>query len=310
MSDPSRERPPRGAPFLDGILPPITTPFDGADEVDVDALRRNLERYEAVDLAGYVVFGSNGEAVHLDATERAQVLRTVRSATRKTVVAGVNALSTRMAVDEAARVADLGADAALVITPYFYKGAMDHGALHAFFAEVAAAAQLPILAYDVPQNTGVVVPPETRAALADVPRIIGIKDSSGDLPRMTETLARCPDSFRVLVGNAGILVDALYAGAAGAILAVACLCPEACTAIHRACREGAFDEARALHDRLAPVGRMVTAELGVAGLKAALDLAGFSGGAPRAPLQPLTRPAHGRLRRTLAESGFFPELGA
>ncbi len=293
---------------LAGILPPITTPFDSRGELDLAALARNIERYNASGIVGYVVFGSNGEAVHLTADEQLQVLRVVRqhAAPGLTVVAGINQLSTRGAITAIAQAADVGVDAALVITPYFYKGAMQQDVLRAFFLEVAAASPLPLLVYNVPQNTGVVIEPVTLAELATHPKIVGVKDSSGNFAALAETLRLVPSSWNVLVGNAGILYPALAMGARGAILAVACLAPSACAELYAAVQLGDTARAQALQQQLAPIAHLVTAGLGVSGLKAALDRCGWFGGLPRRPLLPLTPEQLVHLDATLSASG--PEI--
>jgi 4-hydroxy-2-oxoglutarate aldolase len=294
---------------LSGVLPPITTPFDERGDLDLDALARNVERYEEAGLAGYVAFGSNGEAVHLTAAERRQVLATVREAApQRKLVAGVNELSTRAATAAVRQAADAGADAALVITPYFYKAAMSQDLLRGFFLEVAAASPLPLLVYNVPQNTGVVIEPRTVAALADHLNVAGVKDSAGNLATLAETVRLAPRDFTVLVGSAGIFYPALAMGAAGAVLAVACVAPRACVELHQAVAAGDHPRARDLQQRLAPLARMVTSELGISGLKAALDLAGFHGGPPRAPLRPLGGADRRRLAAEMKRSGFFAEL--
>jgi len=270
---------------LAGIFPPLTTPFDAAGNIDSGALERNLEHYETVGLGGYLVFGSNGEAVHLDEDERRRVLEIVRGATAKTVIAGVNALATREAILQTRQAADAGADAVLVITPYFYRGAMTQEVLREFFVEVADVSSLPVLIYNVPQNTGVTLRPATIAGLAGHERIAGVKDSSGDFSALGETLRLVPHDFRVLVGHAGILYPGLCAGAAGAVLAVACVAPEICVELVQTVARADHDRARELQNRVAPLARMVTIELGVGGLKAAMDLRGLAGGRPRSPLK-------------------------
>jgi len=291
-----------------GILPPITTPFDDRGDVDLDALARNIERYNAVDLGGFVAFGSNGEAAHLSAEEQHAVLATVRrhAAPGRLLVAGINQLSTRAASDAIARAADVGADAALVLTPYFYKGAMTQDVLRTFFLDLAETSPLPILLYNVPQNTGVVLASRTIGELSTHPRIIGVKDSAGNLGALCETLRLVDEGFTVLVGNAGILYPALMMGAHGAVLAVACLAPEICVAIQRAAERGSHKRARELQQRLSPLGHLVTADLGVAGLKASLDLAGWAGRLPRRPLLGIGEADRRRLQEAMRQSGFFP----
>ncbi len=297
---------------LSGILPPITTPFDAAGALDLGALAADVERYNDAGLAGYLAFGSNGEAVHLTDAERRRLLEALRRAAApgRVVVAGVNEQSTAAAVEATRQAADCGADAVLVITPYFYKSAMTQGVLRRFFTDVAEASPLPVLAYNIPQNTGVTIAPRTLAELAEHPNLVGVKDSSGNQGALSETLRRVPDDFTVMVGNAGILYPALAMGAAGGILAVACIAPEACVDLYRAVVAGDHQVARELQNRLAPLAGMVTAELGIPGLKAAADLAGFAGGPPRAPLRPIGAEQRDRLVAAMRASGFFDRLVA
>ena len=290
---------------ISGILPPLTTPFDPVGKLDLGALVRNVRRYNSADLAGYVAFGSNGEAVHLSEEERRQVLVALREAAApgRLLVAGVNEQSTRAAIAATRQAADCGVDAMLVITPYFYTSAMTQEALLRFFLAVADDSPRPVLAYNIPQNTGVTIAPATLARLAKHPNILGVKDSSGNLGALSDTLRLTPDDFVVLVGNAGILYPALMMGASGGILAVACVAPEACIELFQRSSVGDHEACRDLQHRLAPLSSLVTAELGIPGLKVACDLAGFEGGSPRAPLLPVVE-ERDRIARVLAETGF------
>jgi 4-hydroxy-2-oxoglutarate aldolase len=295
---------------LNGILPPLTTPFDGGGNVDYEALRANVERYNEAGLAGYVALGSNGEAVHLTQDERSGVIETIRrhASPAHTVIAGVNEFSTRAAINGARNASAAGADAALVITPYFYKSQMTQGLLAAFFAEVADASPIPVLVYNVPQNTGVVIEPATIAKLAAHGNIIGVKDSSGNMGAICETLRLAPAGFKVMVGNGGILYPSLLMGAAGAILGVACAAPRACVEVYEAARAGDHARARELQNRLSPLSHIVTAGLGVPGLKAAMDMTGLMGGAARAPLMPLSDSDAARVKAVVRGTGLFPDF--
>jgi 4-hydroxy-2-oxoglutarate aldolase len=293
-----------------GILPPVTTPFDADGAVDYQALRHNLARYNETGLAGYVALGSNGEAVHLTLDEQTRVIETIKQAARpdQTIIAGVNEMSTRTAIAATRRAADVGADVALVITPYFYKSRMTQAALAHHFIAVADASPLPVFMYNVPQNTGVVIEPATIAGLAEHPNIAGVKDSSGNFGALAETLRRAPAGFKVMVGNGGILYPALLMGAAGAILAVACAAPRACVELYNATLAGDHGLARDLQNRLAPLSQTVTAGLGVAALKTAMGLNGFVGGHPRAPLVPLDETEGAHVRAVMRDTGLFPEM--
>jgi 4-hydroxy-2-oxoglutarate aldolase len=295
---------------LNGILPPLITPFDRQERVDFDALTENIARYNETGLAGYVALGSNGEAVHLSSDERRRVITTIKQAAAPglTVVAGVNELSTHAAIAAAREATDAGADCVLVITPYFYKSSMTSDALSRHFRQVADNSPVPVLIYNVPQNTGVVIDSATIAELAAHENIIGVKDSSGNFGAISETIRRAPETFSVMTGNGGILYPSLLMGARGAILGVACAAPRACVEIYAAVERSDHARARELQMRLAPVSHILTAGLGVAGLKAAMDRIGYRGGEPRAPLAPVTLSDRERIETVMRESGLFPEL--
>jgi len=297
---------------LTGVLPPIPTPFDEVGNLDLDALTQNILELNATGLAGYVVMGSNGEAVHLSQQERAAVIETARRAAdqgpARIVVAGVNEHSTWAAIDATEQAAELGADAALVVTPYFYKNAMSQAALSAHFLEVADASPLPLIIYNVPANTGVVIDSDTIASLSRHENIIGVKDSAGNMAAIAATIAAAIEGFAVLCGNAGIFYPALAMGAAGGVLAVACIAPSACVELFNAAKSGNNARACELQRKIAPVSRVITAGMGVPGLKAALGLAGYKGGYPRRPLLPLTETDKLKIRQVMIESGLFPAL--
>lgn len=295
---------------LSGILPPITTPFNARREVDYDALASNIARYNETGLAGYVALGSNGEAVHLTADERRRVVETVRRAatSEHTIIGGVNELSTRAAIESSRAAADCGADAVLVVTPYYYKSRMTQEALTHHFTAVAEHSPVPVLLYNFPQSTGIVIESATIAELAAHQNIIGLKDSAGNMGALAETVRLAPPSFAVMTGNGGILYPSLAMGAIGAILAVACAAPRPCVELYEAARAGDHQRARELQNRIAPLSQMVTASLSVPGLKAAMDLLGFAGGFPRAPLSPVSDSDRERIRTVIRNTGLFAEI--
>ncbi|HST21193.1 MAG TPA: dihydrodipicolinate synthase family protein [Blastocatellia bacterium] len=295
---------------FNGIFPPLTTPFDAEGNVDYEGLKQNIAQYNDTGLRGYVALGSNGEAVHLSADERVRVIETIKqSATSShTIIAGVNEFSTRAAIDSARRVADAGADAALVITPYFYKSHMTSSALADHFTAVADNSPIPVLVYNVPQNTGVVIDSATIAALGEHQNISGVKDSSGNFGAIAETISRAPQGFQVMTGNGAILYPSLLMNAVGAILAIACAAPHVCVDLYDAVQSGDHAKARELQTRIAPLSHIVTAGLGVAALKAAMDINGYIGGRVRAPLAQLSENDKERVRDVMRKTGLFPEI--
>jgi 4-hydroxy-2-oxoglutarate aldolase len=296
---------------LGGIIPPLSTPFDERGDVDTVALAENVASYNGVGFPGYLAFGSTGEAVHLTAAERLRVFETIRKAAApgRFVIGGVNEQSTRGAVEAARIIAGAGADAVLVITPYFYKGAMTQESLSRHFIAVADAAPVPILIYNIPQNTGVVMEPATVAALAQHPNIVGIKDSAGNMIAISNTISLVPSSFAVFSGNGSILYPALMMGATGGVLGVSCVAPAACVELYEAARRGDHPRARELQNRLSALSQLLTATFGVPGLKAGLDFAGLRGGPPRSPLIPVSDAVREKIRSAMRESGLFPDLG-
>jgi len=287
-----------------GVYPPIATPFDDQGCLHVGALTANIRKWEDTGLDGYVVAGSNGESVLLEPEEIAQALRTVRQAasSHKLVIAGTGCQSTSATIRLTQAAAEAGADVALVIPPYFYTGQMTESALLCHYEAVADASPIPILIYNVPQNTHLNIAPETVARLAHHEKIVGLKDSAGNIGQIVDLMRLCPPDFDVLIGNAPAFLAGLQAGAVGGILALANVAPRECVSIWELASQGRFAEARELHSRLMPVGRAVTTGYGVPGLKAAMDQLGYYGGAPRPPLLPVTEAAREALRKILVEA--------
>jgi 4-hydroxy-2-oxoglutarate aldolase len=292
---------------LRGILLPFPTPFDEDQRVQTYALRSNIEKWTGVD--GYVALGSTGERAHLDERECLEVIEAAREVVpeRMAFVVGAGQQGTRATAYEVRRFAAAGADAVLVITPHFYRGAMTQDALAGHYVAVADAATVPVILYSMPEFTGVTLAPETVARLSEHENIIGIKDSSGDLINLTETLRLVPEDFAVMTGNGALLYAALGAGATGAILAVGCVAPRLCVDIYRAVEEGDDRRAREMQRRLTPLARAVTVRYGIGGLKAALDLLGFAGGEVRAPLKGVSEDARREIARLLEEAGLSGE---
>ena len=272
---------------LRGILLPITTPFSSSEELDTKGLASNLKRWSDTGVDGYVILGSTGERVNLDETEYLRVIETARRAVPEelTFIAGAGQQSTRGTIKEIERAAGAGAEAVLVITPGFYKSAITQEALVEYYRAVADAARVPVILYSMPDLTGIKIEPETAARLSEHQNIIGMKDSSADIVKFAETVRQVPGDFAMMIGNGPVFSEALQAGARGGILAVGCAAPKLCMEIYQAVVAGNIDRAKGLQARLTPLARAVTKTYGIGGLKVAMELAGFVGGAVRAPLR-------------------------
>ena len=173
----------------------------------------------------------------------------------------------------------------LVITPSFYKSAITQDALVRHYLAVADASPVPVILYSMPDLTGIKIEPETTVRLSEHGNIIGMKDSSADVPKFAEVVRLVPEDFAVLIGNGTVLCEALQAGARGGILAVGCVVPKLCIEIYHAVKAGDINHAKILQETLTPLARAVTKTYGIGGLKTAMEMAGFIGGSVRAPLQ-------------------------
>lgn len=289
---------------LRGILLPTTTPFDSDGQILTSAIRANLQQWSTTGVIGFVVLGSTGERVHLDEREYLQVIEHSRAAARddSVFVVGAGQQSTRGTIDEVRKASKAGADAVLVITPHYYRSAINQQTLVSYYMAVADASPVPLLLYSMPALTGVKIEAETIARLSGHANIVGVKDSSNDMAGFSETIRLCPDDFAVLTGNGTVLLDALRAGATGGILAVGCVVPEVCVEIFRALRDGDNERASALQSKLTPLATAVTTKFGIGGLKTGLELAGYQGGVVRAPLQMPDQNAHDEIAALLKGS--------
>lgn len=289
---------------LRGIFPPAVTPFDDRGEIDEGCFRANLERYVEAGLSGVVVAGSTGEAPYLTERERLRLIEVAREVVKppQLVIAGTGLESTRETVRLSREAVARGADALLVVTPNYYKARMDSAALTAHYRVLADEVERPVIIYSIPQFTGIHLTVETIASLSRHPNIAGLKESSGDLKFVRSILRKASPRFRVLVGSVLILLEGLRAGAAGAVLGQACFAPELCVGVYEAFRRRQLTQARALQKRLLPLAQKIAIPYGVSGVKAALDLSGYSGGAPRSPLVPLKPAARRAVAAALNEA--------
>jgi len=286
---------------LSGIYAALTTPFAADGAVSLADLKYNIERYNRTGLAGYVVLGSTGESVLLSRAEMDTILIAAKEAagSGKRLIAGTGAESTAETIDRTQRAAELGYEFALVKTPYYYKPVYKPEVFIAHYRRVADASPIPILLYSVPQFTGVALEAPEVAAIAEHRNIAGMKESSGNVQRVTEIIGATPRAFHTLVGSAPTLLASLAVGARGAILALASALPERCVALYELVRHGQLDEAREAQEALMKASKRILSEAGIAGIKFVMDQRGYRGGLPRLPLLPLSDPAKQRILELL-----------
>ncbi len=279
----------------------MPTVFSADGRVDTRAIRANVKYWMTTDLIGVLVLGSNGEAPMLDDDECVEVVEAARAEmpAGRTLLAGTGRESTVQTVVASKRAAATGADAVLVRTPMFFKGSMTPDALLGHYRAVADASPVPVVLYNMPSVTGVTLTPAIVEKLAAHPNIIGIKETSVELERLGQFVACAPQGFTVLCGAAPVIYPALVSGAGGGILAAACVVPQLCTDIFSLSRAGQHAEALAAQQKITPFARLVTTVHSIAGLKAAMEIAGHHGGAPRLPMQPLSAAARAEIEGAL-----------
>ncbi len=284
---------------------PIPTPFEESERLGLGALESNLASWKQTKITGLVSLGSTGERVHLNERECLDVIKTCRSniPDNMVLIVGAGQQSIHGTIEEVNLFASEGADAVLVITPYFYKSAMSQAALYKYYATVADASSVPVILYSMPALTGIKLDPETVARLSEHSNIIGLKDSSNDMANLADTMGTVKEGFAVLTGNGPSLYAALKAGANGGILAVGCIAARLCAEIFDAVNAGDDQHAQALQAKLTPLANAVTVKYGIGGLKAALDMIGFYGGPVRRPLENSNDEARQEIARLLEAAG-------
>lgn len=293
---------------LSGIYPPIATPFNAKEDVDYQKLGENLQKYAKIPFKGLVVQGSNGEYPYLTVEERVEVVRMVKQSlpAGRLLIAGSGCESTRATIQLTQKMAAAGADAALVVTPCFYKGKMDSRALIHHFTKLADSSPVPVVLYSVPANTGLELPLDAVVELSQHPNILGVKDSGGDITRIGLIVHKTKaQDFQVLAGSAGFLMAAYCVGAIGGVCALANVLGQELCELERLCVSGRWEEARVLQQRLIEPNAAVTRKLGVPALKQAMEWFGFHGGSCRSPLQPLTEAESQQLRRDFSSNGWL-----
>jgi 4-hydroxy-2-oxoglutarate aldolase len=279
---------------LQGIFPPIATPFDHKGDLYKAKVQHNVEKWNQTTLAGYVVCGSTGESVMLTPEEKIQLWEWVAqyASPDKLLIAGTGVESVRETVALTNRAAEIGYKAAMVRTPHYYRNLLNNTQAQAlYFRSVADQTKIPLMIYNWPQATGLDITPEAVVLCSEHPNIIAIKESSGNLEKVMQMIREVKPGFQVLVGSAPTLWPSLAVGAVGAVLAFANAAPYATMTIWEAHRTRDTEAARDWQNRISRAAQLVTTKYGIPGLKHAMDLNGFYGGPPRLPLTPVCAPA-------------------
>lgn len=274
---------------LDGIFVPHVTPFTREGELDEEALRTCVRFWVEGGVSGLVPCGSNGEAPYLSRQERRRVIETVLDEVngKVPVIAGTGSMSTRETIMFTKDAMDLGVDAALVVTPFYFK--LSSKEIYEHYRALLEAVDLPVVLYSVPKFTGFSLEPAIISKLAsEYENVVGVKDSSGSIGIITEIIRLVGDEVSVLAGVADVILPTLMLGGRGAVIAVANVFPEICSALYKAFREGNCEEASKFQRRVSYVNEvLVKRHNQLSAIKEALRLRGLPSGYPRRPVLPL-----------------------
>ncbi len=284
-----------------GVFPAMVTPFTADNEIDTESLREDAQRLETAGVDGLVPMGSTGESATLSHAEHVEVIEAVVDAVEDVpVIAGTGSNNTAEALDLSQQAADAGADALLLISPYYNKPEPE--GMYEHYRQIADAVDLPQIVYNVPSRTGQNITVDTAVKLADHDNIAGYKAASGDLNQISEVIERTRNKeFAILSGDDGLTLPMLSIGADGAISVVANLEPERACAMVGAALDGDFDFARALHHELGPLTRQLFVETNPIPVKAAMEMRGYAPGRLRSPLSELSAEHREELAARLAE---------
>jgi 4-hydroxy-tetrahydrodipicolinate synthase len=293
---------------LQGIVPPMISPLNAAGEVDGDALTVVVNHILGGGCGGLFVLGGCGEGAWLTRQQRSAVIRAATRAAggRAPVLAGVMLPATGPAIEAARQVADDGADALVVGSPYYFN--VDAGAQHRHVEAILGTVSLPVLLYNIPQATHNPLAPETVARLAQDPRILGIKDSAGDFEAFQGFLAvkKSRAAFRVLQGNEHFAAASLLLRGDGLVPGMANFAPALFVALHRAAAKGDAAECARLQEQITDLCTLHAHGHWLPALKAACAMLGLGNGVPSPPLLPATLEQRRAIAAILARHGFHP----
>ena len=287
----------------EGLLVPLTTPFDiETGNVAPVPLRENARAVLQAGAQGIVACGSTGEASLLSEAEFRQVVAWLRDTVPddRWLVAGAGRESTRASIEACRIAADEGADAVLIRTPSYYAPVLTPQALLDHFRRIGDESPIPLILYHFPRYTHVPITEAVVQGLAKHENFWGIKDSSGDLKNFAAYRDAAP-GWSLFIGSGALFYAALELGAAGAVAAAGCFAAGDLARVHAAFVAGDRAHAGASQEVVAPLHREIVIQMGVPGIKVAMDLVGLSGGPPRPPIPPLPNRERERIRALLDE---------
>ena len=283
-----------------GVYPAMVTPFTDEEEIDTEGMRSNIAYLEKGGVAGLVPCGSTGESATLSFDEHKKLVDLTVDAASVPVIAGTGSNNTAEAVELTRYAQDAGADAALLIVPYYNKP-MKSGLIKHFSA-IAQACEIPLILYNIPGRTGINMDPETISTMAhEYSNVTGVKEASANFTQISNIIEITRGlEFSVLSGDDGLTLPMMALGATGVISVTADILPKQMGQLTQSCLEGDFAKARDVHYQLAPLFKALFIETNPIPVKKACDLLGLAGGPLRLPLTMMTEPNAAKLKETLA----------
>jgi 4-hydroxy-tetrahydrodipicolinate synthase len=274
--------------MFEGVFPALITPFNADNRIDVASFRNIVEYVEKGGVAGMVACGTTGESATMSTQEHMELIDLTVDCANTTVIAGTGSNNTTEAVELTRHAYDAGANAVLIISPYYNKP--NNAGLIAHFSSIARSADIPVILYNVPSRTGQDMPLEVITELSRIENIVGIKEASGNPVKVSRIIENTVDEdFVVISGEDGLTLPLMCMGAVGVISVVANVAPEKMTELVNAVKNNDLKKAQALHYELAPLTRALFSETNPIPVKKAMDMLGLANGRLRLPLAPLSR---------------------
>ena len=290
---------------IEGLYTAIVTPFTKSNALDEDGLRANIRHQTENNVAGIVPVGTTGESATLTEKEHKKVIDIAvdEANGRIQVLAGTGSNSTAEAIEYTKYAKDAGADAALMITPYYNKPTQE--GVYQHYKKVAEEVDIPIIVYTVPSRTVVNIEPDTMKRLSAIKNIIGVKDASGSLDQITKEIMLCGKDFVVLSGEDALNYPIMCLGGKGAISVVSNVAPKEMGELINAALKGDHKKAKEMHYKLFNLSKVLFVETSPSPVKAAMNMMGLAAGNPRLPLVPVKKENEEKVRKELEELGLI-----
>jgi len=284
--------------MFEGVIPAMVTPFKEDFSVDFEGIAKNLDYLERY-VNALVPAGTTGEAATLSYEEHVEVVKYVAETSKLPVIGGAGSNSTKEAVWLAKEVEKAGAEAAMLVTPYYNKPNQE--GLYQHYKTVASEVSIPIIVYNVPSRTGINTTPELIRKLAGIDNIVGIKEASGNLKQISEIIRTTPEDFILLSGDDFLTLPILCLGGKGVISVAANVAPHLMKEMYEAFVGGELKKATEIHHKLTPLFDVLFIDTNPIPVKRAMDLMGLAAGKPRLPLVELSEEKTERVKAVLKE---------